>query len=189
MLFDLGRNWGATIGEHARAYPADELLSGPRERLTRAVPVHAPAELTYRWLCQLSVAPYSYDLLDNRGRRSPRQLTPGAEWLRVGQRVLVCELTEVEPGRGFSGRSYREAERRFGPLAITYRVEPTGAHECRLIVRLVLSSAGTAAAVRARLLTVGDLIMMRKQLLTLKRLAERDAAETARSGLEQQPAP
>ena len=174
-MVDRMRNWGGTDAEHARRYAADGYLSGPVERLTRAVTVHAPAALTYRWLCQLSVAPYSYDWLDNLGRRSPRTLTPGADRLRVGQRMMIFELAEVEPGRGFSGRSFGAAERLFGPVAGTYLVEPLDAERCRLLCRLVLGARPPFGKAWTSALGWGDLVMMRKQLLTLRRLAERDA--------------
>ena len=73
-------NWGGAPDEITRDYPADSYLAGRpglrTEALTRAVTVRAPAELTYRWLCQIALAPYSYDWLDNLGRQSPRELTP-----------------------------------------------------------------------------------------------------------------
>jgi len=90
--------WGATADDLARSYPADTMLDGSVIALTRAVDVDAPAELGWRWLCQLAVAPYSYDWIDNRGRRSPQQLTPGADQLEVGQLMMIFRLTDLQPG-------------------------------------------------------------------------------------------
>lgn len=172
-------NWGGTPEELARDYPADGYLAGRpglrTEALTRAVTVRAPAGLTYRWLCQIALAPYSYDWLDNLGRRSPRELTPGAGELTVGQRMMIFELVEFEPGRSWSGRGRPGPERLFGPTAVTYAAEPAGPGRCRLVCRLVVGWTGPLGAARERLLAWGDLIMMRKQLLTLRALAERDA--------------
>jgi hypothetical protein len=190
-LTDLSRptrlpgNWGGAPDEVARDYPADGYLAGMpglrAEALTRAVTVRAPAELTYRWLCQIALAPYSYDWLDNLGRRSPRELTPGAGELTVGQRMMIFDLVEFEPGRSWSGRGLPGPERLFGPIAVTYAAEPVGPAgpdepgRCRLVCRLVAGWTGPLGAARERLLAWGDLIMMRKQLLTLRALAERDA--------------
>ena len=76
--------WGATAREAERHYPADDAVPGPSVAMTRAIDVAAPVETTWRWLCQLSEAPYSYDWIDNLGRRSPRTLTPGAERVELG---------------------------------------------------------------------------------------------------------
>jgi hypothetical protein len=178
MITGWARNWGATADEARRAYPADDLLQDPVERLTRAVTVQAPASVTYRWLCQVALAPYSYDWLDNWGRQSPQQLTPGVEDLRVGQTLMVFTLTEISPGHQYTGHSTPSAERIFGKLAATYAVEPLDSENCRLICRLALGSRGVGAT----LLAWGDFIMMRRQLLNLKKLAERDAATLAAFG-------
>jgi hypothetical protein len=55
-------------------------------------------------------------------------------------------------------------------LAVTYAVRPEGAGS-RLHVRVVFGGPKLVA----RLLALGDLVMMRKQLLTLKSLAEHEA--------------
>lgn len=167
--------WGATEDDLSRDYPADTILAGPVISLTRAVHVDAPAALTWRWLCQTAVAPYSYDLLDNRGRKSPRELTPGADQLAVGQRVMVFDLTDVQPGRQWTGLTYPSAGRFFGTIAATYAVEPDGPNASRIVCRMTVSQGGAFEWARSRLLAWGDLVMMRKQFLTLKALAERDA--------------
>ena len=175
MPFGSPANWGATPEERRRAQPADTLLDGPVAHFDRAITVHAPAALAYRWLCQISVAPYSYDLLDNWGRRSPSTLTPGAGELAPGDKLIVFELTEVEPGHQLTGRTFAESEKVFGQVAATYSVEPIDERSCRMLCRIIVTSKGFRGRLKEFLLGWGDLVMMRKQLLTLKRYAERDA--------------
>ncbi|HXE46021.1 MAG TPA: hypothetical protein VN635_12595 [Conexibacter sp.] len=82
-------NWGARPDEVATALPCDPLLPEAALLLHRAVSVAADAPLLWRWICQLRAAPYSYDWLDNFGRRSPQRLTPGLDELAVGQRAMT----------------------------------------------------------------------------------------------------
>lgn len=168
--------WGATDDEHARAYPADTLIPAPVARMTRAVSVAAPPDLAWRWLCQLALAPYSYDWIDNRGRRSPRTLVPGTERLEVGQvMATVFRLTEFDEGRAWTARTSPSAERVAGPWGVTYAVEPAPDAGCRMVARIAVPSRTRFQRARALAVAWGDLVMMRKQLLTLRDLAERDA--------------
>ena len=161
--------WGVVDGDFDGAWPCDAVLSGDASYF-RGVGVDAPPETVFRWLCQLRVAPYSYDLIDNLGRRSPRELTPGLDELAVGQTFMqIFTLVSFEAANHITlaikpGR----AERIFGRLAVTYRVS-TG----RLVAKLnVEYPTGARGWILAKALPWGDLIMMRRQLLTIKRLAE-----------------
>ncbi|MEO5852433.1 MAG: hypothetical protein ABIQ15_07960 [Nocardioides sp.] len=167
--------WGATPAEVARRYPADDLYDGPVLAMTRAVPAAAPAGVSWRWLCQIAVAPYSYDWLDNLGRRSPTTLTPAAERLRVGQAVNVLRLTEVTEGHHWTGQTTGGPRRAFGDVAMTYAAEPAGPDASRMVCRVVCRVPSSLARARAVALAWGDLVMMRKQLLTLADLAAQDA--------------
>jgi hypothetical protein len=164
--------WGSTADERAAAYPCDELLVSPDRALFRAVDVAASPATAFRWLCQLRVAPYSYDWIDNRGRRSPRDLTPGLEDLAVGQRAMtIFELVGFEPARDITMRTDSWL---FGEVFVTYRVSE-GAHGSRLVAKLLVRyPRSSVGRVMRHLLPAGDLFMMRKQLLTLAALAERD---------------
>src|SRR5215467_14289890 len=98
-LDDLGASiawtWGTTEAERELPFPCDRWLADADDALFRAVDVEAPAAVFFRWLCQLRVAPYSYDWIDNLGHQSPRRLTPGLDALAVGQRVMsLFELVE-----------------------------------------------------------------------------------------------
>lgn len=169
--------WGARAGEVASRYPCDEHLDPPYTELIRAIDIDAPASVAFRWLCQLKVAPYSYDWIDNLGNRSPRTLTPGADELRIGQRVMVFRLTGFERDGHLTMRELDgRVARVFGEMALTYQVRArpvaeTGA-ATRLIAKLNVRPPAPWGRLRTRWLAWGDLIMMRKQLLTLRDLTE-----------------
>jgi hypothetical protein len=136
--------------------------------------VRADAPTVFRWLCQLEVAPYSYDWIDNLGRRSPRTLTPGAEQLAVGQRVMtIFELVAFERDHHLTVRTRRFASRLFPCVVVSYVVRPVGPGQTRLLAKLAIEARpGRIGALATRLLAWGDLVMMRRQLLNLKALAE-----------------
>lgn len=171
-LYERAKYWNATAAERADSYPCDRYLNPPYEGLLRAIDVDAPPEVLFRWLCQLKAAPYSYDWLDNGGRVSPRQLTPGLEKLECGQFFLIGKIVEFEPNRHISALTTRPFARLFGPIAITYAIQPRGENQSRLLVKLDVGAQDWWQRLRCWLLVWGDFVMMRKQLLTLKERAE-----------------
>lgn len=167
--------WGATIEERKMGFPCDRYLSDVDGEYFRAVGVAAPADVLFRWLCQLKVAPYSYDLVDNFGRRSPRELTPGVEKLARGQRVMtIFEVADFRENEHLTlTMSDPRATSLFGRVALSYVVLPVSEESCRVVAKLRVRYPKRPPLSWMRwFLPWGDLLMMRKQLLTLKRLAE-----------------
>ncbi len=167
--------WGSTAVERALAFPCDRYLPDAHDNYFRAVTVEAPAQIVFRWLCQLKVAPYSYDWIDNRGRRSPSSLVSGAEDLAIGQRVMrIFRLAEFEQGRHLTlFLDARHAEQLFGRIAVSYVVLSIDAGCSRLNAKLcVCYPQHRLGGLTRWLLPWGDWFMMRKQLLTLKCRAE-----------------
>jgi hypothetical protein len=173
----LVREWGSSPAERAFPYPCDGHLPDPDDTMFRAIDVDAPQPVTFRWLCQLRVDPYSYDILDNLGRQSPRELTPGLEKLEEGQRFMtIFRLAEFEPGRSLTLVS---DGRVFGRVACTYKADALDDRRSRIVVKLVVAYPGLPHGPLLRLLGApGDFLMMRRQLLNLRRLAEITAIET-----------
>ena len=128
----------------------------------------------------MRAAPYSYDWIDNGGRRSPRELTPGLDNLAIGQDVMrIFKLTSFATNHHLTLRlqAKSRATQTFGDLVVSYVIVPSDRNRslesCRLLVKLIAKyPRGLYGAMMRALLPWGDLIMMRRQLLNLKRLAE-----------------
>ena len=119
---------------------------------------------------QVRLAPYSYDLVDNLGRRSPRELRdvpeprPGDPFTRAFG-IDQGRVVAVDPGR--------ELTARIMGAHMSYAVLPEGS-TTRLLLKVVMGGSRWLAPA----VSVGDLVMARKQLLTLKELAEGDQRQT-----------
>jgi hypothetical protein len=172
--------WGITLAEmRVDKWPSADRHSLESEEIWfRGVHVNAPPEKVFRWICQLRVAPYSYDWIDNFGRQSPRHLVSGLEQLRIGQKVM-----EIFSVSDFAFDHYMTIilwpPRSFlcSDLRITYLSLPVRKNETRLLVRVQICYPKHAfRSIICALLPSGDLVMMRKQLLTLKHLAEQSGS-------------
>ncbi|MGH9971405.1 MAG: hypothetical protein ACREBG_26925 [Pyrinomonadaceae bacterium] len=175
-MLSVSRCWGTLPEERRLRFPCDDLILNTDAALYRGVTINASPELVFRWLCQMRVAPYSYDLIDNGGRQSPQKLIPGLEQLEVGQDVMtIFSLVSFKRNEHLTIRlkPNRKAPRIFGDIAVSYLVAPIDAERCRLLVKLVVKHRrGATGALLRRFLPWGDLIMMRRQLLNFKTLAE-----------------
>jgi hypothetical protein len=162
----IGDRWGVSDAEISRPYPCDEFMRAPALEAWRGVDVAAPPEAVWPWVAQVRIAPYSYDWIDNRGRRSPRELADLAE-PRVGEAFTttggraVGRIVSVEAGKQLTGTIMG--------AYMSYVLLPADHDGTRLLLKVVMRTSGLTALG----LCVGDLIMSRRQLLNLKRLAER----------------
>jgi len=162
----IGDRWGVTDSEISDSYPCDDFVVAPVLRLWRGVRVEAPADALWPWVAQVRLAPYTYDWIDNLGRRSPRELAALPE-PRVGDRFTTAggrergRIVSVEPGRQLTGTIMG--------AVMSYVLVPLDHDATRLLLKVVARSRRWVAPA----LSVGDLIMARRQLLNLKRLAER----------------
>jgi hypothetical protein len=157
--------WGVSQSETARSYPCDDFVASPTMQAWRGVRVEAPAAAVWPWVAQVRLAPYSYDWIDNRGHRSPRDLA-GLPEPQVGERFTTAggralgRIVSVDPGKQLTGTI-------MGAF-MSYVLVPQEDDVTRLLLKVVMRATRWAALG----LSVGDLIMARRQLLNLKQLAE-----------------
>jgi hypothetical protein len=155
-----------------QSFPCDRVLPDFNEAYHRGVTIAAPPSMVFRWLCQLRVAPYSYEWIDNLGRHSPQELTPELETLERGQPVMtIFELVDFEQDRHLTLRLRKPGI--FPPLAVSYLIVAQDPRSCRLLAKLVMRfGRGLGDRLSRSLAPWLDWVMMRRQLLNLKRLAE-----------------
>ncbi|MHA3703470.1 polyketide cyclase [Jatrophihabitans sp. YIM 134969] len=157
--------WGVTPAEVERHYPCDDVVPSPVLAAWRGVDVQATPEAIWPWLTQIRLAPYSYDLVDNLGRRSPQTLVdlpPPA----VGDPFTATagrpqgEVLHVDPPHSYTGVILG--------AVMSYVVDAVDASSSRLVVKIVMGRW----RVLAPFVSLGDLVMARRQLLNLRDLAE-----------------
>ena len=84
------RRWGSTGEEVRRAMPGDELLPPGAHSTTRAITINATPRDVFPWLLQIGYGRggwYSYDWIDNDGKRSVDRIDPALQRLAVGDRI------------------------------------------------------------------------------------------------------
>jgi len=134
----------------------------------RGVTVRTTPDGVWPWVTQIRLAPYSYDWIDNLGRRSPRELRALSE-PAAGQNFTTAATRPL--GRILSVSPAEQLTARIAGAVISYVLVPKG-EATRLLMKIVAARGRWIAP----LLLVGDLVMARRQLLNLKQLAEQSSA-------------
>jgi hypothetical protein len=156
--------WGVRDDEVRRAYPCDEFVPRPVMTAWRGVTVHSTPDRVWSWVGQLRLAPYSYDWVDNLGRRSPRRLQ-GLLAPAVGEHFTTAfgrpsgRILAVTPDEALTAQ--------IAGATMSYILVSEDDR-----VRLLLKVVTVGRPLIAPALCLGDLIMARRQLLNFKRLAE-----------------
>lgn len=188
--------WGATDEEATRSLAGDETVPNPGIASTRAIDIHAPAHVVWPWLVQMGwkrAGWYSYDLIDNGRTPSAERIIPRLQSLQVGD--LVPEGPEV----GWTVRALEPDHLLLldthGPMqgvdwvqrrdsSWLFLLTDIDAEHTRLVERcrttLTMNHAtlvGKLLATRLSTLLIlapGDFVMARRQMLGIRRRAERD---------------
>ncbi|MFN2518055.1 MAG: polyketide cyclase [Jatrophihabitantaceae bacterium] len=163
----IGDRWGVTDDEVAAHYPCDDIVAVPVLQAWRGVTVRATPGALWPWVAQIRLAPYSYDWIDNLGRRSPQQLCPLPQ-AAAGQHFTTAATRPI--GRILSVSPTEQLTGRIAGAVMSYVLVPKG-DATRLVMKIVMAKGRWLAP----LLSVGDLVMARRQLLNLKHLAEQSA--------------
>ncbi len=90
--------WGATDDEVTGPFPGADLVPGAKRSATMAVTIDASPEQVWPWLVQLGWERggwYSWDLLDNAGRPSAREVHPEWQDLAVGDQLRYWAFGRV----------------------------------------------------------------------------------------------
>lgn len=174
------QHWGTTDDEISGAVAGDHFCPKATLIATRSITLGAAPEEVFPWIRQMGFRKagwYSYDWLDNFGRKSARQINPEWQDVHTGSKVpggpVKFEAALVEPPAAFVLRvAFRSklGNRLCGTLAYELRPVPNGT---RLVTRLRthLNVPG-GRLLEKIILGPGDGIMLRKQLLNLAQRTE-----------------
>jgi hypothetical protein len=179
------QRWGATDPEIAAQMPGDNLLKSAAFQATRAITISATPPEVFPWLLQVGFGRagfYSYDLLDNLGRPSAREILPQFQSARVGD--VAAPMAKPSNEKNSFRISLLDP-----PTSLVWSkrdstwawcLTPTEDNSTRLVTRLRARYELTPfLPVTLLLMELGDYPMMRKMLLGLRQRAEATARASA----------
>ena len=180
--------WGASDSEVDMVLPGDDIVRRPNMCSTRAITIHAPPSDVWPWLVQMGKGRgglYSYDWLDIAfgilDKPSSDVIMPEFQSLNTGDTIpLGCNEDTKDD---FYVHLAREDEALvIGANDPFYRdrvswaivLLPEGRHRTRLIMRVRGDVPMDAQGiVTYALMDPASFVMLRKQMLNLRRLAEK----------------
>ena len=189
-------NWGATEEEAKGPFPGAELIPGGKRGGTTAVTIDAPPESVWPWLVQMGrdrAGWYSWDRIDNWGRRSAARIHSEWQQLSVGDHLNVkddasnwFEVAALDPphflglrssfdlrGRPFDPRGLRPGS--FVDSLWAFQLKRLPGERTRLLVSgYWIVQPRWLRPFMNLLIEPGHWIMQMRQLANLKRRAERD---------------
>lgn len=165
-------DWGATADEIAGPVVGDDLCADARTVATRCITIGAPPAEVFPWIRQMGFGRagwYSYDWLDNLGRRSATRIHPEWQDVVTGSSVpggpVSFVAAVVDPPYAFVLQIGRPGGRLCFTLAYDLRVHSAGT---RLVTRMRTRMRVLGGFVIERgVLGPGDGFMVRRQLRTL----------------------
>ncbi len=160
--------------------PGDDLIDDPAMSATRSITLAAAPGEVFCWLAQMGYGRagwYSYDLIDNRGRRSARTLRPdwmvAAEGDQMPGGPVAFTVAAIERPRHLvlALLGHRVAGHTVD-FTLAYRLfdRDDGSDQVaatRLVTRARATIGGPMDRVLNPALRIGDGIMVRRQLLGL----------------------
>jgi proline iminopeptidase len=174
----------ATAAESAKNLAGDELIPSPIGMVNHAVTIHRSPHDVWPWLAQMRAGRagwYSYDFIDNGGRRSAERILPDFQHVTVGSVFPaiprardVFVVVQCEPERSLV-LSWRLPDGRY-QTTWAFVLEQPQPDQTRLIVRGRVASGyrpyGLPQWVALLLGRPAHFIMQRKQLLSIRRRTE-----------------
>jgi uncharacterized protein YndB with AHSA1/START domain len=195
--------WGATDEEVATPFPGAEIVPGGSRSATMATTIDAPPSAVWPWLVQMGTDRagwYSWDRLDNFGRRSATRINPAWQHVRLGDRFRGTpdgsqswEVVALQPASLLVLRMCLDLHGRpFDPAGTPpkYRTDSTWGFQLsdvggrtRFVVSgyWALSPRWLQPLMSVLVLEPSHWVMQTRQFSRLKRLAEQGKAEQGRA--------
>ena len=169
--------WGATDEEVSQCLPGDDIVQEPSFNATRAVTIKAESQNIYPWIVQMGLKRagwYSYDLLDNLGKKSSSKI------LEEYQNIKIGDLIPMSPD-GKSGLWVKDFDKdhwmlwwdKKGDTSWVWMINSEKNNTCRMIIRVRIKYRWFSLSVIFNLLIeFFDMPMMRKCMFGIKKRAE-----------------